>query len=73
MTTKHHYLLSLDEHFFVAEHPFNVRAVKVKRLCTEIESMEESLQQLYAELKQATEDMVKPEKPRRIRRVRKEE
>jgi hypothetical protein len=61
----------MEEHFYVAEHSFNVNAVKVKRLCDEIVDMEDRLEALYAELKTATDIMMRPKREGRIRRVRK--
>jgi hypothetical protein len=51
------HLLNLEEVWFIREHPFDVKAVKVKKLATEINSLEDLLEQKRQELDTAVEDM----------------
>lgn len=62
------YLLSMEEYFHTKEHPYNVKVVRVRRLCQEIVELEERLDDLREELKPAVEDMMRPAMKRRIRR-----
>lgn len=71
MSDKRCHLLSMEEHFYTKEHPYNVKVVKVKRLCDEIVDLEDRLETLYADLKEATTSMMRPDRGGRIRRVRK--
>ena len=40
------YLLGLDETWWIRDHPFNARCVKVKRLAREVEEAERHLESL---------------------------
>lgn len=51
------YLLDLEENWFVREHPYNRHAVKVRRLCREVEALEEQLEAKRAQLTEAVVTM----------------
>lgn len=53
------YLLGLDETWWVRDHPFNARCVRVKRLAKEVEEAERSLEELRKIFDQAVDTMNK--------------
>lgn len=67
---KYAYLLSMEESFYMKEHPYNPRVVKVRKLCTEIMELEVRAEQLREELTAASKDMMR--NINRIRRVKRD-
>lgn len=51
------YLLGIDETWWVRDHPFNTRCVRVKRKVKQIEEAELALEQLRSELDVAVAEM----------------
>ncbi len=51
------YLLGIDETWWVRDHPFNTRCVRVKRKVKQIEEAEVALEQLRSELDAAVAEM----------------
>ena len=66
---RYSYLLSMEEDFFMKDHPTNPKVIEVQELCERITSMEERLELLQARLSEATKEMMTPRK-RRIRRAK---
>lgn len=62
------YLLSMEETFYMKEHPYNPRVVKVKKLCAEIGELEARADALRGELDAASKDMMSS--TNRIRRIK---
>lgn len=50
---KYAYLLSMEDTFYMNEHPYNPKVVKVRRLCVEIVALEERAELLRTELAEA--------------------
>lgn len=67
---RYSYLVSMEESFYMKEHPYNPRVVKVKKLCTEITELENRAEELRTELAAATKDMMT--NINRIRRQKRE-
>ena len=60
------YLFSLEESFFMKEHPYNIDVVEARRIATRIAAMEDELSALRASLDTVTERMFT--RRRRVRR-----
>lgn len=51
------HLLSMEEVWYVRDHPFNVKCVKVKKLVLDIDAAEKVLEDLRAQMDSAVEEM----------------
>ena len=67
---KYAYLLSMEESFYMKEHPYNPRVVRVKKLRLEINALEEKAEALREELLLATKQMMRAST--RIRRAKRD-